>query len=275
MTDPSSAQKTAQTAKSPQTPNSSQAQPMRSIPWPRVGKKIFWIVLMFGMIGVFAVLYDVNYTRPYIHEILGSIIIIILAFHVTRNRHFFSLVGRKNFPQTRPSDPVIPRYSNPVFILSDAINIFLIVSCVVCLITGILISKFVFKDIVAALFAIENTRTIRPYHAISCYLLLMAIGLHAGLQLNTLFSFLTHALNKTWTRIVQGSLVIMGLHGLYCIFAYNFLSKFELRASKSIGTLHPEWPQVLYWCEIGCVAVFFALISYALSTYLTYRHMRD
>lgn len=238
----------------------------------QAAKAVFWVVLMFAMIGVFAVLYDVNYTRPLIHETLGTIIIVILAFHVIRNRIFFKLVGRKNFPVSASGTP-ISRYSNPYFILTDIINVFLIIICVVCLITGILISKYVFKDIVAATFAIENTITIRPYHAISCYLLLMAIGLHAGLHLNTLFNFLTSALNKTWTRIVQISLVIMGLHGLYCIFAYNFLSKFQLKASKSIGTLHPEWPQVLYWCEIGCVAVFFALINYGLSTYLIRRQM--
>lgn len=237
----------------------------------RAAKVVFWVVLMFAMIGVFAVLYDVNYTRPLIHETLGTILIFILACHVIRNRIFFKLVGRKNFPVSGGTP--ISRYTNPYFILTDIINVFLIVCCLVCLITGILISKYVFKDVIAAIFAIENTKTIRPFHAMSCYLLLMAIGLHAGLHLNTLFTFLTNALNKTWTRIVQISLVIMGLHGLYCIFAYNFISKFQLKASKSIGTMHPDWPQILYWCEIGCIAVFFALISYGLSTYLIHRQM--
>lgn len=230
----------------------------------KCSKAVFWIVLMFAMIGLFTILYDVNYTRPYLHEIFASIIIVVLGFHVGRNYHFFSSVCRKNFPCAKPNDPVISRYANKYFILCDVINVLLIVSCLICLITGILISKFVFKDIVAALFAIENTRAIRPYHAMSSYILLICIGLHAGLHLPTLFNFIEITLGKIWQRLILGGLVLIAINGLYNIFAYNFISKFALKASKSIGTLHPELYRIFYWTDLISIAIFFALISYTL-----------
>lgn len=235
----------------------------------------FWVVLMFAMIGLFVGLYDVNYTRPYIHEIFGTIIIAVVAVHVIRNRHFFSTVGRKNFPTTSPNLEPVSRYGNPYFILTDVINIFLIVSCVICLITGLLISKFVFKDIVAAIFNIENTRAIRPFHAMSSYLLLIAMGLHAGLHLNSLFNMIRNTLGKKWFRIIFGSMIVMAINGYSCLFEYNFISKFSLKVSKSIGTLHPDLYRVFYWTDLICIGVLFALISYGLAAYFNYRHMRE
>lgn len=235
-------------------------------------KATFWVILMLAMIGLFTILYDVNYTRPFIHEIVGTVLIVVLGFHIWKNRSFFSFVGRKNFPQSVPLQKVIPRYANPYFMLSDAVNILLFISCIVCLITGILISKFVFKDMVAALFAIENTRVFRPYHAMSCYILLIAIGLHAGLQLPTLFNFITNAVGKIWQRITLICMSIMAINGLYCVFAYNFISKFQLKPSKSIGTLHPELYRVFYWTDLICIAVLFALISYVLATFFNHKY---
>lgn len=264
---------TPQSEKTVPTVKSTPASQSRDL-FKTCSKAVFWIVLMFAMIGLFTILYDVNYTRPYLHEIFASLIIVVLGFHVGRNYHFFTTVFRKNFPCAKPNDPVISRYANKYFILCDVINVLLIVSCLICLITGILISKFVFKDIVAALFAIENTRAIRPYHAMSSYILLICIGLHAGLHLPTLFNFIDRTLGKIWQRLTLGGLILIAINGIYCVFAYNFISKFALKASKSIGTLHPELYRVFYWTDLISIAVFFALISYALIGFCNRCHQK-
>lgn len=242
--------------------------------WQRGAKASFWIVLMFCMIGMFTVLFDVHYTRPFYHETIATILLVVLVFHVVRNRVFFSMVGRKNFPSTAGS-PTLPHYANKQFLLSDIVNIFLFACAIVCFITGMMISKFVFKELMVATFNFtpEQQRTIRAFHAMSSYLLLIAIGLHAGLHLHTLFNFLTETLGKLWTRVVQVSLAIMGVHGLMCIFAYNFVSKFQLKISRSIGTLNPDLPEVFYWCDLLCIGTFFAMVSYALCLVFTKQYL--
>lgn len=241
--------------------------------WSRGLKAVFWIAVMFSMIIMFTILFDVSYTRPYVHEVIATILMVILAFHIIRNRNFFSQLGRKNFPSPNGSKELL-HYANRFFLLSDIINVFLILCAFVCFITGMMFSKFVFKDIIVPLIPLEKPSSVfRPIHAMSAYLLLVAIGLHAGLHLSTLFNFITDNLGKLWTRIIQGSMVIMGLHGLMCIFEYNFVSKFVFKVSKSIKTLNPDLPEFFYWCDLACIAVFFALISYALSVILTQRYI--
>lgn len=111
------------------------------------------------------------------HEIFGTAMFALLAWHIVVNRLWFKNLFRGRYDGRR------------IFVV--ALHLLLIVNMVVLLVTSIAISKSLFSVI-----SIPNSISMRQVHWFSAYWVMMIVGIHLGLH---------------WTRVMAVSRSLLGL----------------------------------------------------------------
>ena len=97
------------------------------------------------------------------HEIFGTAMFALLAWHIVVNRLWFKNLFRGRYDGRR------------IFVV--ALHLLLIVNMVVLLVTSIAISKSLFSVI-----SIPNSISMRQVHWFSAYWVMMIVGIHLGLH---------------------------------------------------------------------------------------------
>lgn len=214
----------------------------------------------------FTLLFDVHSTGKLVHESLGILILVLVAYHIYHNAWFFKQLFVKRTSssaiQNTPS-----RYSNPYFIFFDLTIILLVIDFVAVIITGMMTSQIYFKELNSFL-GLPGSKVMRPYHALAVFLLFPLIGLHLGLHLQSLFSMLQSVYNKTVVMLIKLGLLVMAIHGIVCFTIYDFAPKFTLIRSKSFRIMDPNLPSWLFICDIVCMGAVFVILGYVITNYL-------
>lgn len=133
--------------------------------------------LIYGaLLVVFAFLFIVHATPLVFHEIFGLVVAVVVIAHVYLLRSFFSFVLKQ---------------SQAIFIYRDIVLLGLAISLLVSLVSGVIFSKVLFKDVWNLP---GGTGEWREVHTIATSYLLVFIGLHLGCYARKFYLWLSESL---------------------------------------------------------------------------------
>ncbi len=182
------------------------------------------IVLDVLLLIVFLLVLDLNLTRVNVHEVLGLFMAVPVIVHLVWNGSWFRTLIRGKWTPPR--------------ILSTTVNAGLIASFLLTVVTGILMSHFLFRGLIPNEFA--RNFTVHKLHIWAPFVMLILIGFHVGLHgtaLWTRFCRFVHLDTKAvWYRTLTwllSFLVIAG--GVYGSFAYRIGGRLEMKHMFNVG----------------------------------------
>ena len=132
-------------------------------------KRILLDVMLFALL-IFLMAFKM-FPRRY-HEAMGVVVILPILFHLVWNRSWFSSFRRGEWSSFRK--------------LSAAVDVLLIVSTIVALVSGVAIAHRIFKGVFGIVW--QKSIFVHQLHITSSYWMLIFSGLHLGLHWNGLWS---------------------------------------------------------------------------------------
>lgn len=109
------------------------------------------------------------YLPPVLHEAVGVALLLPIVWHLVRNRRYVSSLGRG-------------RWNGPRLVRL-LLNILLVVSCLVTIVSGCLTSSVLFADVVP--FSLRSNPSLYQLHSAAARYFLVLAGLHLGWHLPT------------------------------------------------------------------------------------------
>ena len=128
----------------------------------RYGLDILMFVLLVGEMAFF-------YLPPLVHEAVGVAFLLPILWHLVLNRRYVSSLGRG-------------RWNGPRLVRL-LLNILLVVSCLVTIVSGCLTSSVLFADVVP--FSLRSNPSLYQLHSTAARYFLVLAGLHLGWHLPT------------------------------------------------------------------------------------------
>lgn len=137
------------------------------------------------------------YLPPVLHEAVGVTLLLPIVWHFVRNRRYVASLGRGHWNGSR--------------LVRLLLNILLVVSCLVTLVSGCLTSSVLFADVVS--FSLRSNPSLYQLHSTAaCYFLVLA-GLHLGWHLPVWWQRWLHAASIT-ARPLPARMLLLGFGGL-------------------------------------------------------------
>lgn len=137
------------------------------------------------------------YLPPVLHEAVGVTLLLPIVWHFVRNRRYVASLGRGHWNGSR--------------LVRLLLNILLVVSCLVTLVSGCLTSSVLFADVVP--FSLRSNPSLYQLHSTAaCYFLVLA-GLHLGWHLPVWWQRWLHAASIT-ARPLPARMLLLGFGGL-------------------------------------------------------------
>lgn len=239
---------------------------MRKRGYKRGAYAVMLLLMIFGFVSQ----YNVANTGVPVHELVATGLFVLVLLHVLKNYKFFGrLTGRPTgAPKTAPS-----LYKNPFFVYSNIVTLLLIGSFLVMAVTGMFMSKNIFGGIIAFL-GIPYPPPNRLVHGLFAYILFPVLCLHLGTHIMKLFSFIERNVNKGLSNVTKLGLAILGVHGLFCLFVYDFSPKFEFVRSRPFNLQSDTISHWFFIVDIVSMGAFFVMLSYTISQFLIKSHAK-
>lgn len=137
------------------------------------------------------------YLPPVLHEVMGVALLLPILWHLVLNRRYVSSLGRG-------------RWNGPRLVRL-LLNILLVVSCLVTIVSGCLTSSVLFADVVP--FSLRSNPSLYQLHSAAARYFLVLAGLHLGWHLPAWWQRWLHAAGIT-ARPLPARMLLLGLGGL-------------------------------------------------------------
>lgn len=137
------------------------------------------------------------YLPPVLHEAVGVALLLPILWHLVLNRRYVSSLGRG-------------RWNGPRLVRL-LLNILLVVSCLVTIVSGCLTSSVLFADVVP--FSLRSNPSLYQLHSAAARYFLVLAGLHLGWHLPAWWQRWLHAVGIT-ARPLPARMLLLGLGGL-------------------------------------------------------------
>ncbi len=161
-------------------------------------KKIIVDILMF----IFMILeFSRGYFNTLYHEIFGVVLLFLMLIHLYLNRNYFKNIFKGRYSIER--------------VVMLVINLLLVVTFVFSITFGILSSEDLFS-----VFNLRNMNIVK-FHKIFSYLSLIIVGLHLGINLNTLLVKLKSKIKNNMALDIVGILIV--LYGGYSFYKLDLI----------------------------------------------------
>ena len=139
------------------------------------------------------------------HEYIGFAMVIIVAVHQYLNRRWFTSITKGRY--------------NAVRRLSITINIALILSFILCAVSGVIISEtFMFADFEAL------TEWARTTHIVSSYWAFVLMGLHVGMH----WGMIAGRVKAAWPKVIA---VLFAGWGMYRFVVFRMIDYMTLKSN--------------------------------------------
>lgn len=202
----------------------------------------------FIMIMIFLTLMSYTLVRENIHEYFGLSCFVLVVLHHLLNFRWHKSVFRGKY--------------NPLRITETIVNILLAVLLFSSVISGILMSKYVFNFLDINI----NLDIIRKIHIISVYWFFVSVSFHFGLRINIIKSFFRKNIHIKNNEIVLIIKILIFAYGVYAVYKRNIISYMFLRSYFVFFNF--EEPIVLFFLDYAAIMIMFILsgefVSYLL-----------
>ncbi|MFA6844901.1 MAG: DUF4405 domain-containing protein [Sphaerochaetaceae bacterium] len=151
-------------------------------------KNKYKLLLDLGMIIVLLLMYNKAAITLSFHEIAGLIVLVVMLVHVAINYKWVIKITRRLFAKGTPTKTRV----------SYAVNLLLLISTVVMIISSLLISKTIFTSL-------QGGAIWKPIHFFTAAVMLILLGIHLGLH----FHFIRNALFGTKGKLSKVILILL------------------------------------------------------------------
>ena len=138
------------------------------------------------------------YLPPVLHEVMGVALLLPILWHLVLNRRYVSSLGRG-------------RWNGPRLVRL-LLNILLVVSCLVTIVSGCLTSSVLFADVVP--FSLRSNPSLYQLHSAAARYFLVLAGLHLGWHLPAWWQRWLYAAGIT-ARPLPARMLLLGLGVLF------------------------------------------------------------
>lgn len=178
-------------------------------------KRIFLDIVV---LVLFLLTMSFQFLPKVLHEVLGILMPAVAVCHLIWNRSWFSALFRGEWNFRRG--------------LSTMINCLLIVNLVIILVTGMMISNYLFKGFLGIY--LQRSIMVHQLHASLPYLLLILLGLHLGLYWSSIWHRFTSwcQWNLQSVKYRVGCYLMMGIFmvgGVYASFMHQIGDRLRLK----------------------------------------------
>lgn len=154
------------------------------------------------------------------HEIFGTAMFVLLAWHIVVNRRWFGNLFRGRYDGRRAA--------------TVALHLLLIVNMLILLATSIVISKSLFSAL-----PIPDSITLREVHWFSAYWVMMIVGIHLGLHWSRVMALCRSVLrlpssNATRTATLRIVTVVIAGFGLWSFAVLGVWTKLTFTYSLDV-----------------------------------------
>ncbi|MFB0919393.1 MAG: DUF4405 domain-containing protein [Oscillospiraceae bacterium] len=157
---------------------------------------------------IFAILFDKNALGGItFHEVAGLAIGAFIIIHMVLNKEWLKVVTKKIFNKT------LPARTRAAYI----VDVLLLTAIAVIIITGILMSKVVFADILSVHLNVSGL------HKAISYIALMLIGIHLGLSWNRVVAIVKKLLKLPKKRVLSAIAAAFAI-AVFSLGSYNIVS---------------------------------------------------
>ena len=182
------------------------------------------IILDAVMALVFAVLFNkMALGGQTFHEIAGLAVGAFIAFHMVLNWAWLKGVTKKLFDRKLPDRTK----------LTYLVDILLLLSILFIIITGILISKVVFADVLSLHLNVSGL------HKAVSYIALLLIGIHVGLSWNRVTAIVKNLLRLPKKRVLGAAATVCAI-AIFSLGSYNIVSTDYFEKVTSVASGYSE-----------------------------------
>ncbi len=160
--------------------------------------KIIVDILLFVLL---IIEYSRVYMTPLLHEIIGSLLLIVIITHLILNRNYLKNIFKGKYNASR--------------IVLLLVNVLLFLCIFSTIIFGILISQYLFT------FIGKYNMTISKLHIMTSYFGLLVMGAHLGLNLNQMLIKMKFLKNKIVAIVLH---LLIYIYGIISINKTDFFS---------------------------------------------------
>ena len=188
-----------------------------------------------------------------IHEWIGVVLILLFMGHNIINHRWYMSMFRGKYISIR--------------IFQEIINIMMVLSIIGLMISGVIVSRYVFKFIKFSSF----TSFARTLHMLSAYWGFTSISLHLGLHFESIIGKIKKIVSeKKRAKSIKWILRIMEMfivaYGVYALFKNDILSYMFLQ--KQFVFFNTEQPIILFFIDYIAIMGMWAWISYYFRVFL-------
>lgn len=209
-----------------------------------LGTAVIWFLLVISCLIIFA---PQSLGIP-VHEYLGTLLMVLVIYHVGRNRYVF-------YPSSYLGVTAAVRLKNVTGLL-------LLLSFIAMMASGIFISTEVFEAL--ELPGMGPARTI--HLSVSAYAQLL-LGLHIGMHVSKLQSFMTQELGRKLTNAVLSLLIVSAMNGLLVFYEGDY--RYKLLFEQSFSFWDYDRSLLLSYIDMASVMCFYGLIGFVLMKILS------
>ena len=175
------------------------------------------LLLDFVAVGLLLVALAYNLFDNLAHEIMGTMMFLLLGAHNVFNRRWYGTVAE--------------RRGGARGIVTRSINLSLLTTMLALLFTSVLISQSVFSFL-----NLNSTFTARQIHTLVAYLALLIAAVHLGLHWSLIMGVVRSKLglsatSKLRTFMLRGLSAAIAAYGIYSLFVLNIGSKLLMQVT--------------------------------------------
>ncbi|MBQ8913600.1 MAG: DUF4405 domain-containing protein [Lachnospiraceae bacterium] len=183
-----------------------------------------------------------------LHEILGiSIFALFIAHHIINRKWWTSLFKGKY---------------NSVRILNTVVNLFLAVFMILQPISGILMSKYILKNVMIS----GTASTMRKIHMTLAYWGFVMLSFHLGLHIKAMSEKINKHMNKTVRIIIAVIILFIAAYGVYA-FKKRGLGDY-LMMKVMFAFFDYKESKVRFLLDYAAIMVLFGELAYLIQSFL-------
>ena len=183
-----------------------------------------------------------------LHEILGiSIFALFIAHHII-NRKWWTILFKGKY--------------NSVRILNTVVNLFLAVFMILQPISGILMSKYILKNVMIS----GTASTMRKIHMTLAYWGFVMLSFHLGLHIKAMSEKINKHMNKTVRIIIAVIILFIAAYGVYA-FKKRGLGDY-LMMKVMFAFFDYKESKVRFLLDYAAIMVLFGELAYLIQSFL-------
>lgn len=182
-----------------------------------------------------------------IHEVLGICMFALFIAHHVINRKWWSGIFKGKY--------------NAVRILNTVVNLFLAVFMILHPVSGILMSKYVLKEVTIS----GASSTLRTIHMTFAYWGFIMMSFHLGLHIRTISAKMKSCMNKVVRTVITVLFLLIAIYGVYAfikrgigdyllmkvMFAFFDFSESRVRYLLDYAAVMVLVAEIAFWVQNG------------------------